>query len=437
MKKQVFLIVLLAVLPVVSAQVMITEVMYNPTTSESDTEYVELYNQGSEAVDIGGWYLNTTSVQMSLPEGTTIGVNKSFLIADEDDNGNWPANWPQPDYALEEITLGNTDSGVQLVDNNGGVVDVVGWGSPEAALYETQPCADVAEGNSLTRIQVDGAYVDTDNNILDFEEQAPNPQSSSSFQQSANEIVLQAEVFGMPPNVDSITITPDDSTDLGVQVMPQAGAEKLVTIEAQVTDEDDNVESVSAFVNGVSYPMEFVSALDAATADYKGEISFMFFEAAQLYEVVVRAVDTDGGAHELNDSFEYLSLAAFDVDASQVIFSGQAGSSDEVLGDLNMSTLDRPTVRNLGNVMLDFQLSGTDLSSQLDTIDVSSVEYTFLDNDFTSSLAGVLGYSAMVEEVNLEPGENMLRELTLKLLIPASVASGSYSGSLYLAGVAG
>ena len=139
MKKMlVLLAVAICFIDMVCAQVLITEVMYNPETSESDTEYVELYNQGDADVDISGWKLNTTSVQCTIPEGTSIKSNSSFLIADEDDSGVWPQSWPEPDF-IDEITLGNTDSGVQLIDSKGYEVDTVGWGNPSDVLFEGSP----------------------------------------------------------------------------------------------------------------------------------------------------------------------------------------------------------------------------------------------------------------------------------------------------------
>lgn len=436
MKRAALFLVVISLLPAVCGHVMITEVMYNPVTSESDTEYVELYNQGDAAVDVGGWYLNTTSVQMTLPEGTVIGANKSFLIADEDDAGNWPASWPTPDYALEEITLGNTDSGVQLVDSTGNKVDTVGWGNPAEDLFETSPHPDVTEGMSLARMKVDELYVDTENNFDDFEEQAPTPQSSSSVQQDATEIVIEADVYGYPPHIDSVIITPDDSADLGIQVMPAAGAEKTIRIEAIVTDSDDNIASITADVDGDVYSMEFVEQINITASLYATDLGFMFFKNPGQYDVIVTAEDADGSNDSANTSFEYLSLTAYDIDADYVLFGGMAGAPDEILGDLNMSTAGSPTLKNLGNTPLDFILSGTDLISPLDIITVDNLQYTFLDGDFADVSAGVLGYTEQQVDVNLGTGENMLRELTLKLMIPSSVASGRYSGSLFISGVA-
>ena len=126
---------------------------------------------------------------------------------------------------------------------------------------------------------------------------------------------------------------------------------------------------------------------------------------------------------------------AFDVDTDSIFFDASAGSFSEILGDLDMITLSNPTIKNIGNLALDFQISGSDLSSEFDTIGVSNIEYTFLDNDYNSSFGGVLSTEPSLKELNFVPGENQLRELTTRLFIPFGTSTGSYSGSLSLVGL--
>ena len=68
-------------------------------------------------------------------------------------------------------------------------------------------------------------------------------------------------------------------------------------------------------------------------------------------------------------------------------------------------------------------------------IGVDNIEYTFLDNDYNSSFAGVLSTEPLLKELNFMPGENQLRELTTRLFIPFGTSTGSYSGSLSLVGL--
>jgi hypothetical protein len=56
------------------AQVVINEIMYNPSTDQgADTgyEWVELYNAGAGSVDLGGWRLWDYSGNVSNPIPTS------------------------------------------------------------------------------------------------------------------------------------------------------------------------------------------------------------------------------------------------------------------------------------------------------------------------------------------------------------------------------
>src|SRR5688572_29326692 len=60
------------------AQVVINEIFYNAPEDLDDLEYIELYNSGSEAVDLSGWSF-TKGIKLKFPQGTRIEAN-SFLV---------------------------------------------------------------------------------------------------------------------------------------------------------------------------------------------------------------------------------------------------------------------------------------------------------------------------------------------------------------------
>lgn len=421
----------------VGANVVISEVLYDPLTSEFDTEYVELFNQGESNVDIGGWMLNTTSVQATIPIGTTILYGKHFLIADDDDNSNWPSEWPEPDYSGEEITLGNTNSGVQLVDSDGNVIDVVGWGSPLIELYEGTPHASVSPGTSLTRVMQNGSYVDTQNNADDFIESAPSPSNTDSGSDIGLEIELSADVHGNSPIIEYVNVSPDELALDGVQLYPSPGNNKEVLIDVIVTDSDgyDDISEVRIQLDLGTVTAEFDLQLNDTSALFKGIFNMSYYYAPGNYSITILAEDNSELNSSYETNFEFLGLIAFDLDVDGIAFGGNAGAYSQVLGDLDMLTLSSPTIRNIGNLPLDFQVYGTDLNSEFDTISVENVEYTFLDNDFNSSYGGVLSTLPVVVEVNLMPGEDMLRELTTRLFIPIGASMGAYTGSMSIIGL--
>ncbi|MFG0282836.1 MAG: lamin tail domain-containing protein [Phycisphaerales bacterium JB039] len=63
--------------PAAVADVIISEIMYNPDSDESqpnDVEWIELYNNGDSAVDISGWYIQDE-------DGATDGIRPPAIIA--------------------------------------------------------------------------------------------------------------------------------------------------------------------------------------------------------------------------------------------------------------------------------------------------------------------------------------------------------------------
>ncbi len=421
MKTHLFLLLLL--IPFASANVIITEVHYDPSLSESDSEYIELYNLGDE-IDISGWKLNTTSIQATIPDNTVLKANTSFLIADEDDNEVWPEEWSEPDF-VDEITLPNTNSGVQLLDSQGQLVDVVGWG--DSLIYEGTPADDVDEGTSLSR----NNFVDTNNNSFDFSQQSPSPTNSNAVAENEKIIEIYAEVLSNPPILDSFTLTPDDSEFAGIQVIPNPGATKNLVIKVNITDYDEDLETPVISFNNQDYLMVFVREFNTSSVQYSLEIPLNYYLAPENYSVDLFVEDTAGNNLTSNQNIEYLELIAFEIDTPQINFSGKSGSYVEVLGDHDMTT-PNPTVRNIGNTQLDFEIRASDLNSVFDTITVNNLKYSFLDNDFESGYGGSLGTSKQLVPVGLNYGISQYRELTIALEMPRGTVSGNYHGQIYI-----
>ena len=174
-------------MPLVSANVVINQVLYDPIGTESGGEAVELKNIGSSAVDISGWVIATESSDTDaiVPDNTILSAGDVYLIADE----NWNSSkddesWRSADHE-ERITLGNSDSGVALLAN-GSVVDAVGWGDAEGIednLYEGSPAVLVSPGKTLLRTQ------DTNDNSEDFVEAVADFQPGIPVPVSADVVI--------------------------------------------------------------------------------------------------------------------------------------------------------------------------------------------------------------------------------------------------------
>ena len=152
-------IVLLAVAAVislgsgpVSGQVLISEIMYNPDSSEggigkddppNQTEWVELYNAGDEAVSLAGFYLQDEDGKtVALPDSASIEPGEAVvLIPGTQSVGDFRKAWGKDfqvfklkGWAVGEDPLSNLANGpsssneiLTLRDAEGEVVDEVNY----------------------------------------------------------------------------------------------------------------------------------------------------------------------------------------------------------------------------------------------------------------------------------------------------------------------
>ena len=166
--------------------VKINEFMPNPDSTDTDAEWVELYNTGDEAVSLDGWALNWGTNAYSSSKvfavGTDLGPGEFLLIGGSLVDGT---------DVTSGIDMGNASSNsdaVQLVDCDGYVQDTVVYGSPNDDGW-LNDLDDVAvsmaskpgDGKSLARA-VDGE--DTERSGDDFVlSEEPTPGAANPYQE--------------------------------------------------------------------------------------------------------------------------------------------------------------------------------------------------------------------------------------------------------------
>jgi hypothetical protein len=79
------LVVILASAGIACAEVIISEIMFNPASKEDPkgniVEWVEIYNAGDKAVDISGWFLQDEDGKtVPLPRNTTIKAGQAVVL---------------------------------------------------------------------------------------------------------------------------------------------------------------------------------------------------------------------------------------------------------------------------------------------------------------------------------------------------------------------
>lgn len=159
-----------------AAGLVINEFIPNPASTDTDYEWLELYNGGSSTINISGWVVNTGTTSFTksgvIPIGTEISPGDFLVI------GQTETSIPEVDVAAPGFSLGNAGSGnadgVRLEDCEGTVVDTAIYGDDNTNDQWVDDTAGVAtslapnpkEGVSIARVD-DG--VDTDMSAVDFE----------------------------------------------------------------------------------------------------------------------------------------------------------------------------------------------------------------------------------------------------------------------------
>ena len=107
------------------AQLVITEIMYNPPESGTDTyEFVEVYNNGANAVNLLG-YSFTEGIEYTFTSGFNLGVGEYALFAV--DSVAFEQAFGVTAFQITNGSLSNGGELIQLSDDQGNVVDEVDY----------------------------------------------------------------------------------------------------------------------------------------------------------------------------------------------------------------------------------------------------------------------------------------------------------------------
>jgi hypothetical protein len=65
--------------PILVDDIVINEIMYAPISEEADDQYIELYNKGTNAINIGGWKF-TKGIDFKFPPNTVLAPNAYLVV---------------------------------------------------------------------------------------------------------------------------------------------------------------------------------------------------------------------------------------------------------------------------------------------------------------------------------------------------------------------
>ena len=209
--------------------------------------------------------------------------------------------------------------------------------------------------------------------------------------------------------------------------MPNAGQNKEITISAVIGDDGsiDNIISVTATVKNMEIELLKKETINEYEAIYEGKTNMGFYDPSGTYIVEVKAVDNSSLEQINTTEFNYLELLAVDINFNTINFG------DIITGTNNTINGQDLIIHNLGNVISDIEISGTDLTNSEEIIDISNLQYQF----GLSSFAPLLNIPT-IADINLGCGESSYENMNWRLYIPEETKIGSYSGSVTITAIA-
>ena len=121
MKKLFFVLLCLFLLRSVYADIVFTEVMYNPTqASDTDLEWIEIYNNGSESVNLSSWQIDDNSFDdFVIKPKEFVVISRELIDGTDTDNDSFESIYGNNDGVWTEL-----DGSYKAYDGDFSLTDV-------------------------------------------------------------------------------------------------------------------------------------------------------------------------------------------------------------------------------------------------------------------------------------------------------------------------
>lgn len=168
--------------------IVINEIAWMGTAESYSNEWVELYNPAQKAINLDDWVLRSTDGIPTVSLTGIIAANSYFLLERTDDN-------TVPTQTADRIytgALGNSGEHLELVDNNGIIIDNVNsWGNwlagdntSKQTMERKNPLFSGSDGGNWAISVNVGGTPNAQNSVFTTPEPIPSPQNQIQEQQN-------------------------------------------------------------------------------------------------------------------------------------------------------------------------------------------------------------------------------------------------------------
>ncbi|MBI4447617.1 lamin tail domain-containing protein [Candidatus Woesearchaeota archaeon] len=418
MKKTMLIPIFLVLMIKLAMAITINEVMYAPnqTSSETDTEWVEIYNNDTYAINLANWKIDGYNFDdVGVAPQEYIVIARELIDGNDTDLDSFESVWGNNDGVWNEsdgnykaldgyFALTNNDTIIITNENN----TIIEWLSYDSSFGAYN------NGRTLEKINVT-----SDNSPTNWGESlitggTPGKTNSLTPKEGTTEIKLLVEVVNPKPKINSVNITPDDGEKNGTQILPEAGSNKTVSIRVEATAWANNTEAYATF-KGERLNLTKKAVVNSSTSIYELQIAMAYFEEPKKYALNITLKEGDYEVTE-ETSFDYLPLLATIFNKDQLSFfqttPGTASNEENI------------TLSNAGNVLVDFEISGTNINAEKGEITVDAIEFAL--NKFWQPLS----LTPQLLNLNLSPKNNT--DLTFRVNLPSNIQPNSYLGKVRL-----
>lgn len=420
MKKLIFGLVFLFLVRISYADVVLTEVMYNPTqASDTDAEWIEMYNNGSENVDLSLWKIDGNNFEdFTILPGEFVVIARELIDGTDVDNESF-----ETVYGNGDGVWNSSDENFRAFDGDFSLTDADKVNLTDGTYFEILEYNSSFGGNS-NGYSIEKIDVNKENTFDNWRESSilgGGPGWGNVLREGTSVLNVNVEVTGLRPLLTLINIT-DDSTDNGLQIRPKVNDNKSISINLLVNSSlgIGNISKVTSELNGNVFELSKAYDLDGISGVFNGVLNVEYFKLPGNYTINLSALDKFNESNSALVDFEYLSLLAISIDKKSVNF-GRV--------EPGKTSAQNVKVLNQGNLDVDLEIYGHNLESGTSKINVSNLEYG------DSNLWKNLDYRPRWFEFNLTTGESSNKDLEFKLNVPVSTKPNIYAGSINIVGV--
>ena len=265
-----------------SASVVINEIMYDLEGADGGREWVEVFNNGSEAVDLSGWRLYEADVNHKInlikeTDNFILPANAFAIIAD--DAAKFLTDWPNFSGVIfsSSFSLSNTGENLILRDSELADIDNISYDSRQGANGDSNSLQKI--NSNWVAIKPTPGAANSDAQIHQFG-QSQNS-SASQTPSSASGAGFDSTIYIPPGKLPHIKADAgkDRTTLAGVSVEfrgkayglnnePLNSARFLWNFGDGVSKDGQNIE------HSYSYPGKYIVVLDVISGEYSASDTF-------------------------------------------------------------------------------------------------------------------------------------------------------------------